>query len=120
MWAYDIKKNWFEMPNFLTEYCDNHNCTDMAEAIRALGYGDDASLYFVMDERLEGPLTVYQQKDNLDYPPYLVKFFPSKSYIEYFFCENSPSVIELLNKLTPLIQTMIMCDESIVRANQKY
>ncbi|TCM67764.1 hypothetical protein EC844_10758 [Acinetobacter calcoaceticus] len=119
MWAYDFKKNWYEVDDFLAKHCDENVGLDRMQAINALGYGHDANIYFILDEKLEGPLTVYQQKENDELPPYLVKFKPSKSYVEYFVCENAPSVIELMNKLTPLIQTLIMCDESINRANQR-
>ncbi|AOA58564.1 hypothetical protein [Acinetobacter larvae] len=116
MWGYDYKSFWYEAPDFLLEYCEAHPEQNNDDALRAFGYGSDANLLLRQAEQLQGPLTVFQQSEHATLPRYLVRFFPSKSYLEYFVCENIPSLIELLNKLTPLIQTMIISDQSIMQA----
>ncbi|HFP7023880.1 TPA: hypothetical protein ACHKB2_001748 [Acinetobacter baumannii] len=65
------------------------------------------------DNILGDPIKIYvnsRDSKNTTLPKYLIEFSPIGDEVEYLGTRNLPSLIELLNKLTPLVTATTVCD----------
>lgn len=108
LWGYDHKFGWQEEANFLDREIELTEGNDIEKAIKALGYQDGFGVYQVDDSLLGNPIQVYEQREGSNKPKYLIEFCPTGGDISYFVARNMPSLIELLGKLTPLVQATLI------------
>ncbi|MCY6411172.1 hypothetical protein QTA56_03340 [Acinetobacter sp. VNH17] len=119
LWGYDFKKGWIEENNFIDEYIEINHESDLSIVISSLGYRDGFGTYQVNDSVLGNPIQLYELSKDSTLPKYIVEFCPTGSDITYFTARNIPSLIELLNKLSPLVQTAIVCNQIDDEYNNK-
>lgn len=112
-WGYDFKKGWIEETNFIDDYCNLNNESDLSKVLNALGYRDGSGFYQIEDTILGNPIQLYELHKplNANQPSYIVEFCPAGSDIIYFTARNMPSLIELLNKLSPLVHSSTVCNK---------
>jgi hypothetical protein len=108
-WGYDYKSGWFEDTNFIDEYLKHTEHGDITTVIKELGYINGYSIYQIEDSLLGNPIQVYELQKDVTLPKYLIEFCPTGGDISYFVARNIPSLIELLNKLTPLVHAAFVC-----------
>lgn len=112
-WGYDFKKGWIEEDNFIEDYINSNNESDLGKVLNVLGYRDANGIYQIEDFILGNPIQLYELNKNLDssLPKYVVEFCPTGSDVIYFTARNMPSLIELLNKLIPLVHASTVCNK---------
>lgn len=118
IWCFDYVKGWIEEGNFIDEYINLNDESDLGKVISALGYRNGMGIYQIEDLTLGNPIQLFELNMNLDsaLPKFLVEFCPTGGDVTYFTARNMPSLIELLNKLAPLVQATVVCN----RINEKY
>jgi hypothetical protein len=111
IWGYHFKKGWTQEYNFLAEYISLHNEKEVATAIEALGYAGRYGVYQIDDSILGNPIEVYELQNASKLPRYLIEYCPVGAKVDYFVADNMPSLIELLNKLAPLVHAAVACNQ---------
>ncbi|SDB85720.1 hypothetical protein [Acinetobacter boissieri] len=109
MYEYNYRTGWGEAKyDFSTELNKEVEAlgepTTQEQAIEQLGYICDQSLFF-NPENSPKYITVLIAKDvRTDLYQYIVIFALYTDSVEYFGVTDTPSLIELLGKLVPLVQ----------------
>ncbi|MFW1950542.1 hypothetical protein [Acinetobacter beijerinckii] len=111
LWGYDFKTGWIEESNFIDEYIMINNESSLSTVISSLGYQDGTGIYQIEDAILGNPIQLYELRKDSTLPKYLVEFCPVGSDVTYFTARNMPSLIELLNKLSPLVHAAVVCNK---------
>lgn len=111
LWGYDFKTGWIEERNFIDEYIVINNESSLSTVISSLGYRDATGVYQIEDAILGNPIQLYELGKDSTLPKYLVEFCPTGSDVTYFTARNMPSLIELLNKLAPLVHSSVVCNK---------
>lgn len=113
VWSFDYKVGWQKENNFLDRMASLHNEQDMDKVLGLLEYTSTSGVYAMNDNILGDPIKIFvnnRDSRNTTLPKYLVEFCPIGQDIEYIGARNLPSLIELLNKLTPLVTAVTVCD----------
>ncbi|HCV3301135.1 Uncharacterised protein [Acinetobacter baumannii] len=111
IWGYHFKKGWTHEHNFLAAYSTLHNKEDISKAIEALGYFGKYGVYQIDDSMLGNPIEVYELLSDSKLPRYLIEYCPVGAKVDYFVAYDMPSLIELLNKLAPLVHAAVACNQ---------
>ncbi|MBJ8507108.1 hypothetical protein RMA95_03875 [Acinetobacter sp. V110_1] len=111
IWGYHFKKGWIQQHNFLAAYLTLFNEHDISKAIIALGYFGKYGVYQIDDSILGNPIEVYELQNGSRLPKYLIEYCPVGANVDYFVAYNMPSLIELLNKLAPLVHAVTACNQ---------
>lgn len=119
-WEFDYKEGWLGGRDFIEEYLILNNINDIGAAIKDLGYRDGYGIYQIDDSLLGNPIQVYELQRDSTLPKYLIEFCPTGGDINYFGARNMPSLIELLNKLSPLVQATLVGSFVDDINNEKY
>lgn len=107
-WGYSYKDGWVSEYDFIEREIALSGESDLDVVIKSLGYKDGSGIYQIDDSTLGNPIEVYEQSADKKLPKYLVQFSPTGGDITYFVARNMPSLIELLGKLTPLVQANVI------------
>lgn len=119
-WSYDFKNGWIEENNFIEEYIALNKESNLSKVISGLGYRDGTGLYQIEDKVLGNPIHLYELGKSSALPKYLVEFCPTGNDVTYFTTRNLPSLIELLNKLSPLVHAAVVCNQINDETNEKF
>ncbi len=83
----------------------------ISKAIEALGYFGKYGVYQIDDSMLGNPIEVYELLSDSKLPRYLIEYCPVGAKVDYFVAYDMPSLIELLNKLAPLVHAAVACNQ---------
>ncbi|MDQ9019896.1 hypothetical protein RFI02_02120 [Acinetobacter sichuanensis] len=121
IWGYDYKQGWVEESSFIFEQSQILQQYELDVVIKSLGYKNGSEVYEIDDSVLGNPIQLYEMtREETTLPKYLIEYCPAGCEINYFAARNMPSLIELLNKLAPLVQAVAVCREINDRDAEKY
>lgn len=120
LWGFDFKTGWVEEDNFIDEYIMLNGESDLDTVIHSLGYQSATGVYQIDDTILGNPIQLNELRRDSALPKYLVEFCPTGSDVTYFTARNIPSLIELLNKLTPLVHALVVCNQINEETSEKF
>lgn len=113
IWSFDYKDGWQRENDFIDRIVALHNEEDISKVLKILEYNSTSGIYAMNDNILGDPIKIYvnsRDSKNTTLPKYLIEFSPIGDEVEYLGARNLPSLIELLNKLTPLVTATTVCD----------
>lgn len=113
IWSFDYKDGWQRENDFIDHNVALHNEEDISKVLKILEYNSTSGIYAMNDNILGDPIKIYinsRDSKNTTLPKYLIEFSPIGDEVEYLGTRNLPSLIELLNKLTPLVTATTVCD----------
>lgn len=113
IWSFDYKDGWQRENDFIDRIVALHKEDDISKVLKILEYNSTSGIYAMNDNILGDPIKIYvnsRDSKNTTLPKYLIEFSPIGDEVEYLGARNFPSLIELLNKLTPLVTATTVCD----------
>ncbi|EXC24850.1 MULTISPECIES: hypothetical protein [Acinetobacter calcoaceticus/baumannii complex] len=113
IWSFDYKNGWQRENDFIDRIVALHQEDDISKVLKILEYNSTSGIYAMNDNILGDPIKIYvnsRDSKNTTLPKYLIEFSPIGDEVEYLGARNLPSLIELLNKLTPLVTATTVCD----------
>jgi hypothetical protein len=113
IWSFDYKDGWQRENDFIDHNVALYNEEDISKVLKILEYNSTSGIYAMNDNILGDPIKIYvnsRDSKNTTLPKYLIEFSPIGDEVEYLGARNLPSLIELLNKLTPLVTATTVCD----------
>ncbi|EJB8487574.1 hypothetical protein ACG9XL_07985 [Acinetobacter nosocomialis] len=113
IWSFDYKDGWQRENDFIDRIVALHQEDDISKVLKILEYNSTSGIYAMNDNILGDPIKIYvnsRDSKNTTLPKYLIEFSPIGDEVEYLGARNLPSLIELLNKLTPLVTATTVCD----------
>ncbi|EXB83558.1 hypothetical protein L2Z44_04990 [Acinetobacter baumannii] len=113
IWSFDYKDGWQRENDFIDHNVALNNEEDISKVLKILEYNSTSGIYAMNDNILGDPIKIYvnsRDSKNTTLPKYLIEFSPIGDEVEYLGTRNLPSLIELLNKLTPLVTATTVCD----------
>lgn len=113
IWSFDYKDGWQRENDFIDHIVALHKEDDISKVLKILEYNSTSGIFAMNDSVLGDPIKIYvnsRGSSNTTLPKYLIEFSPIGQDIEYIGARNLPSLIELLNKLTPLVTAVNVCD----------
>ncbi|WP_288421601.1 hypothetical protein [uncultured Acinetobacter sp.] len=113
IWSFDYKDGWQRENDFIDHNAALHNEEGISKVLKILDYNSTSGIYAMNDNILGDPIKIYvNSRDSkiTTLPKYLIEFSPIGDEVEYLGARNLPSLIELLNKLSPLVTATTVCD----------